>query len=70
MPIPVHHETGDVLFPHLIERCCLCRTPTRYWHQPTDVAVCQACAETRSVEELPTKAEWLAKERALTKRFT
>ena len=47
------------------ERCCMCRTPTRYWHR-SDVALCQNCAKTTPLKALPTKAVWCAKERALT----
>lgn len=49
------------------ERCCLCRTPTRYWHAAKDVAVCQPCAKTAKESDLPNKSEWLAKERSLSK---
>ena len=70
MAIPVHHEPAGVLFASVMEHCCMCRTPTRFWHQPVDVALCPSCADTTAMEQLPTKAEWLAKERALTQRFT
>jgi len=46
------------------ERCCMCRTPTRYWHR-SDVALCQQCAKTTKLVALPTKKDWCAKERAL-----
>lgn len=39
------------------EDCCICETPTRYWHR-SDVALCQSCAKTTRLSELPTKAEW------------
>lgn len=52
-------------FPEPAERCCFCRTPTRYWFQPKDVAVCQDCAEHMTVAEVPTKDEWFAKENAI-----
>lgn len=40
------------------ENCCFCWKPTRYWHARSDVAVCQKCAETHKVSEIPTKATW------------
>lgn len=49
------------------ERCCICRVPTRYWHR-SDVALCQACAKKTALTALPTKADWCAKEKALTPR--
>lgn len=65
MSIPITLEPEDTPFRHIKERCCLCRTPTNYWHASKDVAVCEACAETGTVEQLPSKAEWIANERAL-----
>lgn len=47
------------------ERCCLCRTKTRYWYTPKDVALCQQCAQTATAKEIPTKREWIAKESTL-----
>lgn len=41
------------------EPCCFCSAPTRYWFAPKDVAVCQACAEKREADEVPSKREWL-----------
>ena len=46
------------------EHCCMCRKPTRYWHK-SDVALCQECAKTTALKDLPTKKEWCAKELAL-----
>lgn len=57
-----------------IERCCVCRTPTRWWTKlPTrtpgqQVALCPKCAETATPESLPTKREWCDKEAALNPR--
>lgn len=67
--IPVEHEPKDVLFHDVMERCCLCRAHTRYWYRPADVALCSFCAQTATAEQIPTKREWLDKERALTKKF-
>jgi len=63
----VHHDgTGDG---EVAELCCLCRTPTRYWWGtgPLNVALCQKCAKTAKKRDLPTKAEWVEKERKLAK---
>jgi len=51
------------------ERCCFCRKPTMHWHAPKDVAVCLECAETHEPAEVPSKANWLAKEDALTPKW-
>lgn len=47
-----------------MENCCMCRTPTRWWHL-SDVALCPACAKKTKRTALPTKQEWVEKERAL-----
>ncbi len=41
------------------EPCAFCCKPTRYWYTPKDVAVCQACAEIHTPEEVPSKRDWL-----------
>jgi hypothetical protein len=48
-----------------LERCCLCRERTPFWFTPKDVALCRPCAKTATADKLPTKEEWIAKERAL-----
>jgi hypothetical protein len=58
--VVVHDGTGRG---DPMENCAFCRAKTRHWHEPKDVAVCIPCSETRSPDEVPTKAEWLAKER-------
>jgi len=54
----------------LAERCCMCRKPTRWWYGTGDrnVAICEDCAKITPESKLPTKAQWLEKERALTPR--
>lgn len=49
-----------------LERCCMCRKETPFWHR-SDVALCPDCAKTTKLADLPTKAEWCAKEEALFK---
>jgi hypothetical protein len=58
MSLKVTHdgETGPIK-----ERCCMCRCPTNYWHK-SDVALCLHCKDKTQLEDLPTKAEWCAKE--------
>ena len=51
------------------ERCCLCRTPTRFWFTPKDVACCPECGATATPDMLPSKTEWLAKEDALSPKM-
>ena len=48
------------------ENCCVCRKPTRYWWGKgvQNVALCPECAKKTKASELPTKAEWIEKERA------
>ena len=56
------------------ERCCLCRTPTRWWTTLSDrkpgeqVALCEGCALTATPATIPTKRAWCDKERALNPR--
>ena len=47
-----------------LEHCCLCRERTHFWYTPKDVALCRPCAKTATETALPTKEEWIAKERA------
>ena len=65
MSVPVKLDPDSVLFISVKENCCLCRAPTAYWFVPKDVALCLACAETTTPEEIPSKKEWIEKERAL-----
>lgn len=69
MSIPVKREPDNCGLP--MENCCMCRTPTPYWYGsgPLNVALCESCANKHSEEDLPTKAEWLAKERRLNPRL-
>lgn len=40
------------------EWCCFCDTPTNHWCREKDVAVCEACAQTHTVDQVPTKRDW------------
>lgn|GEM_PF-3090729 len=60
--VDVTHDGTPKWWP--AENCCVCRTPTRFWFTPRDVALCPPCAETATESSLPTKTEWFAAERA------
>lgn len=66
--IEVKHEVGveDLAS---IERCCFCREATRFWYLPNDVACCKSCAEKAEPEDVPTKQEWIRRERIASKGF-
>lgn len=70
--VRVHREEG---VPREVcgtrENCCVCRTPTLFWYGtgPDNVALCEPCAAVTEASQLPSKAEWIAKERRLTPRF-
>lgn len=49
------------------EACCVCREPTHFWYVPLDIALCQSCAHTSRTAELPTKQEWVERERTLAR---
>lgn len=57
------------------ERCCLCRSHTRWWTKLPDrkpgeqVALCEGCALTTTPEAIPTKHAWCDKERELEPSF-
>lgn len=50
------------------ERCCFCREVTPYWYQPKDVAVCKGCAPYANPEDVPSKKDWLRRERIAVER--
>lgn len=68
IPIEEEPKPWDTL---ACERCCLCRTPTRWWTRLPDrkpgeqVALCEGCALTATPDTIPTKRAWCDKERAL-----
>jgi hypothetical protein len=64
MPFEVVHDGSGRFDP--VENCGICRQKTRYWYRPKDVAVCPECAKTRMPTEVPSKSEWVARERQLT----
>lgn len=68
MSLTVVHEPADVFAGDAIERCCMCRAKTRYWYRPNDVAMCPSCAKVTRRYQVPTKAEWIAKERKIMAR--
>jgi hypothetical protein len=59
------------------ERCCFCRKPTVWWTTNTkgkvtgdSVACCDVCAPKHDRPDVPSKKEWMAKERLMTQRLT
>jgi len=62
MPIPVEHEDVEELrswglgLDRVQERCVFCSAGTRYWHRPTNNAVCECCAGAKDVTELPARS--------------
>lgn len=59
------------------ERCCFCRKQTPMWTLFPDgakvtgdsVACCEACARRAYREDLPTKEEWMRRERIADHRY-
>lgn len=58
--IEVAHESDPD--PITMEKCCFCRTPTRYWFEAKDVAVCRRCARYAEASDVPTKKAWCRRE--------
>lgn len=60
---PDPHETA-------FEACCFCRNGTAMWVSNVapkqSVACCAKCATVADVADLPTKAEWMRRERIVT----
>jgi len=44
------------------EHCCKCGKPTPYWYEKNDVALCQDCAKTVDVKNIPTKEDWFKRD--------
>jgi hypothetical protein len=66
MTIPTVHEAPNMPKYWPLERCCFCRLKTPWWFAEKDVPVCKPCAAEHEPEDVPSKAEWMAKERTLT----
>jgi len=64
MPIKIVHDGSK--WPEPAENCCFCFTLCRTWHSGKDVAVCEQCAPTHKVKDIPKKADWCAAVRART----
>lgn len=62
MAIPIEHENVEELkkwgmgLSKIVESCCFCNTPTRYWHTKSNQPVCPGCSKTHKVSEIPTIA--------------
>lgn len=59
MSIPVERENAEELkrwglgLEKLLESCVFCRAGTPFWHRATKQPVCQYCASTHDIAELP-----------------
>lgn len=65
MGVSVHLEPSEMRG-FSAEHCCFCRAPTRFWVRNSDsdtIAVCPACAERSNTCDLPSKTEWMRRER-------
>lgn len=51
--IPVYTESTSIQneFPHIVENCVFCKTPTRTWHENTNNPCCVKCAATHKVSD-------------------
>lgn len=61
--ITVTLEPDELLTVVEMERCAICRVPTRTWYVPKDVAVCEKCAKQANADDIPDKKTWLRRER-------
>lgn len=66
--IKVDLEPGD-LDQMASERCCFCRSGTRYWYTPKDVACCPECAVQADHVDVPSKDTWFRRERIAERRI-
>lgn len=69
MPFTVVEEPAEY-FDNLwvLERCCFCRIPTKFWYVKKDVACCQGCAKKHQVKYIPTKKQWCDNDAGITSR--
>ena len=51
-----------------VERCCFCREKTRWRFAPKDVAVCMQCADVAMIKDVPSKADWLRREKIASQK--
>lgn len=58
MAFKIVHDGTDARDP--AEHCAFCWNRTRYWHEPSDVAVCPTCAGNNKVSDIPSKQVWCA----------
>lgn len=58
MAIPIKHEDVEELkkwgmgLDKVIERCTLCKQPTRFWHERSNNPCCESCAKSHKVADL------------------
>lgn len=59
--IKVEAERQTLSSPEANEDCCFCWKPTLFWVAPVtgdSVAVCESCAATHELKDVPTKQQW------------
>lgn len=56
-----------------LERCCICRKVTSFWtvdRNPLEaVALCEGCAKRAESFDIPTKSQWIRRERIASRRI-
>lgn len=73
MPVTVHKEPEAFTRAiGILENCCNCRKPTPFWfgEGTLNVALCESCAVTMEPHQVPTRAQWVASEKALRQAQT
>jgi len=52
--IPIWNEPTSIqkAFPHTVEKCIFCNTPTRTWHENTNNPICIHCAKIYKVSDI------------------
>lgn len=72
MPIPIQREDDKQMRSWERERCCFCRRQTMFWATDSfgkvtgqSPACCEGCASVFEPHQMPTKAEWVKRERAI-----
>lgn len=61
MIVLVHDGEPDT---EVAEKCCFCQRRTRMWCAAKDVAVCTQCAEHKTLDDVPSKRDWINSQRA------
>jgi hypothetical protein len=60
MSIVIKKEDDGLLATGVLENCCFCGLPTRYWAETNDVPVCRSCAPRHDIGDVPSKHDLYA----------